>query len=68
MSEKEILKYAMKLKPEERLFIVEGLLRSVDKSNSEVNEIWMDEAEKRLKAYRNGELNGVPMEKIFADE
>lgn len=31
-------------------------------------EIWADEAEKRLRAYREGRLTGIPMEDAFASE
>jgi hypothetical protein len=31
-------------------------------------EIWADEAEKRLRAYREGRLTGIPMEDVFASE
>ncbi|GBD88765.1 putative addiction module component [bacterium BMS3Abin03] len=65
MSNKEILKQAMKLKPEERFLIIEGLIKSLDEPDKKIDSIWIEEAEKRLKAYRTGKLKGVPMEKVF---
>ncbi len=65
MSNKEILERAMALKPEERFMIVEGLLKSLDEPDQKIDEIWAEEAEKRLKAYREGRLEGIPMEEIF---
>ncbi len=65
MSNKEILEQAMALKPEERLMIVEGLLKSLDEPDRKIDEIWAEEAEKRLKAYREGRLEGIPMEEIL---
>jgi len=67
MSSKEILGQAMALKPEERFMIVEGLLKSLDEPDRKIDEIWAKEAEKRLKAYREGSLKGIPMEEIFKD-
>ena len=67
MSSKEILKQAMTLKPDERFMIVEGLLKSLDEPDQEIDEIWAEEAEKRLKAYREGKLEGIPMEEVFGD-
>ena len=67
MSSKEILEQAMALKPDERFMIVEGLLKSLDEPDRKIDEIWAEEAEKRLKAYRNGSLEGIPMEEIFRD-
>ena len=68
MSSKEILKQAMSLKPEERFMIVEGLLKSLDEPDRKIDEIWAEEAEKRLNAYRDGKLEGIPMEEIFRDK
>jgi putative addiction module component (TIGR02574 family) len=68
MSSKDVLKQALKLKPEERFMVVEGLIRSLDEPDDSLDEIWAEEAEKRLNAYRSGNLEGVPMEEIFKDE
>lgn len=68
MGSKEILNQAMALKPEERFMIVEGLLKSLDEPDRKLDEIWAEEAEKRLIAYREGKLEGIPMEEIFKDK
>ena len=65
MSSKEILEQAMGLKPAERFMIVEGLLKSLDEPDRKIDEIWADEAENRLKAYRAGRLQGISMEEVF---
>lgn len=52
MSTKEILEQALKLRPEERFTLVENLIRSLDKPDMKLDDIWAEEAEKRLKAYR----------------
>jgi putative addiction module component (TIGR02574 family) len=68
MSTKTLLDAAMKLKPEERLSMVEGLIQSLDEPDKRLDEIWAEESEKRLKAYREGKLEGIPMEEIFKEE
>ncbi len=68
MGTKELLDEAMKLKPEERFSLVEGLIKSLDEPDKKLDEIWAEEAEKRLKAYRAGKLQGVPMEDVFKDK
>jgi putative addiction module component (TIGR02574 family) len=68
MSTKELLDQAMRLKPEDRLTLVEGLIKSLDEPDKKLDEIWAEEAEKRLKAYREGKLEGIPMEEIFKEE
>ena len=68
MSTKEILNEALKLKPEERFTLVESLIKSLDEPDKELDEIWAEEAEKRLKAYRKGRLEGVEMGDIFREK
>jgi len=50
------------------MMIVEGLLKSLDEPDRKIDEIWAEEAKKRLKAYRDGKLKGIPMEEVFKDE
>ena len=59
---------AMKLKPEERFTLVESLIKSLDEPDKKLDAIWAEEAERRLKAYREGKLEGIPMEEIFKQE
>lgn len=65
MSNKDILEMALKLKPEERFLIIEGLIKSIDEPDKNIDDIWAEEAEKRLKAYRVGKLETIPAEEIF---
>ncbi|MBI3814205.1 MAG: addiction module protein [Nitrospinae bacterium] len=67
MSKKEILDQALLLKTEERFLIIEGLIQSIDEPDKRLDDIWTEEAEKRLKAYREGKLEGIPMEEIFKE-
>ncbi len=67
MSTKKLLDEALKLKPQERLILVEGLIKSLDEPDKKLDEIWAEEAEARLKAYREGALESVPMEEIFKE-
>jgi len=68
MSSKDVLEQALKLKPDERFVVVEELIKSLDKPDSALDAIWAVEAESRLKAYRLGDLEGIPMEEIFKEE
>jgi putative addiction module component (TIGR02574 family) len=68
MGTKELLDEAMKLKPEERFSLVESLIKSLDEPDKKLDEIWAEEADKRLIAYREGTLKGIPMEEIFKEE
>jgi putative addiction module component (TIGR02574 family) len=64
---KELLDEAMKLKPGERFTLIESLIKSLDEPDNMLDEIWAEESEKRLKAYREGKLEGIPMEEIFKE-
>ncbi len=68
MGAKDILEKALKLKPPDKLTVVEGLLKSLDEPDRNIDCIWAEEAEKRLDAYRRGGLEGIPMEEIFSEE
>ena len=68
MSAEEILRQALELKPEERFMLVEGLIKSIDEPNKEIDDLWAEESEKRLKAYRKGKLEAIPMKEIFKEE
>jgi putative addiction module component (TIGR02574 family) len=65
MSLEELLKEALKLPPQDRYTVVDGLLRSLDQPDATIDAIWADEAERRLKAYRAGTMPGIPMEDVF---
>ena len=68
MSTKELLDEALKLKPEDRATLVECLLKSLHEPDERLEEIWSEESKKRLKAYRVGSLEGIPMEDLFKEE
>ncbi len=68
MRSKDILEQALKLKPEERFLLMEGIIKSLDEPSAELDEIWAEEAEKRLIAYRAGTLASIPIEDIFKDD
>ena len=68
MDSKEVLEQALALRPDERFSVVEGILRSLDEPDTSLDAIWAEEAEKRLRAYREGNLEGIPMEEVFKEK
>jgi len=44
------------------------LVKSLDEPDKKLDDIWAEEANKRLNAYREGRLKGIPMEEVFKDE
>lgn len=65
METKEILNQAMHLRPADKFLLIESLISSLDEPDKKIDEIWAKEAERRLIAYRQGKLKGIPMEEIF---
>ncbi len=65
MSINELLEQALTLNVNERTKLIDELFKSIDKPDEEIDQIWADEANRRLEAYRKGELKTVPMEDIF---
>ena len=67
MSTAEIVAQALKLKVSERFALLEILQQSLNKSDPEIDQIWQEEALRRLQAYREGRLEVVSMEEVFKD-
>lgn len=67
-SSRLLLEKALQLKPQEKFIIIEGLLTNLDEPDKEIEEIWAVEAEKRLAAYRSGQLKGISADDIFGEK
>ncbi len=65
MGKRELLEEARKLDPAERFELVDAVLQTLDRPDPEVDRVWLEEAERRLAAYRAGRVRGVPVEEIF---
>jgi len=65
---KSLLKKALLLKPQDRFLLIDGLVRSLDEPNKEIDDIWAEEAEKRLRAHREGKTQGVQFRDVFGEE
>ena len=68
MNSKEVLEQALALRPDERFSVVEGILRSLDEPDTSLDAIWAEEAEKRLRGYREGNLEAIQMREVFKEE
>ena len=67
-SSETLLKKALQLKPQDRFLLVDGLIRSLDEPDGEIDVIWIEEAGKRLIAHREGKTQGVPFKSVFGEE
>ncbi len=57
MSTAEILESARKLRPVERLQLIDALMDSLDEPDPAIEAAWAAEAQDRLAAYDRGELH-----------
>ena len=65
ISPKTLISKALKLEPAERFIVIEALIRSLDIPDPEIEKAWADEAERRLKAYKEGKLEAISFENMF---
>ena len=56
------------MKPQDRFLLIDGIIRSLDEPGKKIDEIWSAEAEKRLKAHREGKTQGVSFKTAFGEE
>ena len=58
----------LKLDPPNRARLAEVLLRSLDElSEQEIQTLWLDEAERRERAWDAGEVKGIPAEQVMRE-
>ena len=61
----EILKSALSLKVRDRATLAEKLLASLEEiTEEEAEQLWAEEAERRLKEYRAGRAEAVPADEV----
>ena len=63
---KEIIEEAESLPVEERVIVIDSLLRTINPALADVEAEWMDVAERRLAELRSGTVKAVPGSEVFA--
>ena len=58
---------AMQLDPVERFKLIEALLYGLDQPNPALDQLWGEEAERRLAAYRCGKIEGIPAADVVGE-
>ncbi|MCE5360423.1 addiction module protein [Candidatus Igneacidithiobacillus taiwanensis] len=64
MNTKELIDSALKLSPAERFALMDQIAHSLDQPDPELDRLWIEEAERRLAAYRSGQVKGIPAEDV----
>lgn len=65
MGKHEIIDMALQLKAAERYEIVEKIMQSLDKPDTEIDRVWAEEALHRVRACDEGRMKILSSEKVF---
>ncbi len=65
MGTKEIIEHAENLPLEERVHIIDSLLKTLNHPDPEVDRKWIDVANRRLNELRSNRVEPVPAEEVF---
>ena len=49
----------------EKLHLVDSLLAELDKPDPAIDAVWVEEAQRRWKAYRRGKIRAVPYKEVM---
>ncbi len=66
--DEKLIKKALALKPQDKIFLIEALVESLDKPDKYIQEVWLKEAQARLSAHRKGKTKGIPAEDILGKD
>jgi len=59
----QLTQEALSLPPDAKVALIELLLQSLD--NDEIDEAWINEAEKRYEELQTGKVKGLPADEVF---
>ncbi len=66
MLTKEIRTSVLELDVTDRIHLAEILLESIDKTDKQIEKIWVKESESRYKAYKEGRIKGISLKHLRA--
>ena len=62
----KIIDEALSLPVEERAFIADSLLKSLNRPDPEIDKKWIEVAKRRLEEIRTGKVKPIPGDEVFA--
>lgn len=65
--DKELIDQVLALKPQEKIFLLETIAESLDKTDKYVQEVWLKEAKARLDAHRQGKTKGLTLSEVLGE-
>ena len=68
MQKEDIIRTIISMPPLDRIEIIDRVYESFDNNNTDENEkLWAEEAERRVTAYLNGEIEAIPLEEVLKE-
>ena len=65
MKTKDLIAEAVDLPAEERVMVVDSILKSLNPPESDIDKKWVTVARQRLKELRSGEVEAIPGDEVF---
>ncbi len=63
--DKALVDSVLRLKPAERMRLLNVIYGSLERPDTAIDEVWYDEAERRLAAHQAGKVQGIPAEQVL---
>ncbi|MBI4287115.1 MAG: addiction module protein [Chloroflexi bacterium] len=63
--DKLLIDSVLHLKPAERMRLLKLIYTSLERPDTTIDNIWYDEAERRLAAYNAGKIQGIPADQVL---
>ena len=65
--EQSLVDNVLQLSPPDRMRLLNVIYFSLEKPNETIDNIWYDEAERRLAAFEAGKTKGIPAEDVLGN-
>lgn len=65
--DKVLIESVLQLKPAERMRLLNLIYSSLERPDAAIDEIWYDEAERRLAAYKAGKVKGISADQVLGE-
>jgi len=65
--DKALIESVLQLKPAERMRLLNVISGSLERPDTTIDEIWYDEAERRLTAYKAGKVKDIPADQVLGE-
>ncbi|WP_320040566.1 addiction module protein [uncultured Desulfobacter sp.] len=66
LSKQELIEEVLLLPIEDRTYIIDSLIQSMNPIDSDIDRKWLEVSKKRLNELKSGEVKGVPGDEVFS--